>query len=63
MNLKELKELIERKLSSNLPDGEMMIDNDCWIYCVSAEEQYDIDITESGLLEVLTAWGIKWEKV
>lgn len=58
-----LQEFIEQKLSGNLPDGQMMIDNDCWIYLVSADEQYEIDITEPGLLEALSAWGIKWERV
>lgn len=58
-----LQEFIEQKLSGNLPDGQMMIDNDCWIYLVSADEQYEIDITEPGLLEALTAWEVKWERV
>ncbi len=58
-----IQEFIKRKLSGDLPDGTIMIDNDCWIYAISADEQFEIDVTEPGLLEALTAWGIAWEWV
>ena len=58
-----LCEFIDRKLSGKLPDGYMMIDNDCWTYCISADEQFDVDITEPALLDGLTALGVKWERV
>lgn len=58
-----IQEFIRRKLSGDLPDGQMMIDNDCWIYCVSADERFEVDVSEPGLLEALTAWGIEWERV
>lgn len=58
-----IQELVKRKLSGDLPDGQMMIDNDCWIYLINADEQFEIDITEPGLLDALSDWGIEWERV
>ncbi len=55
-------EFVKRKLSGDLPDGVMMIDNDCWIYCITADEQFEVDVEVPALLEALTELGIKWER-
>ena len=60
-----LKDFIDLKLSGQLPEGQMIVDNDNWQYCPADEskEPISIDPTEPAMLDSLKAWGITWEHI